>query len=451
MNICHVLTSLEVGGMERMVCTLVRAQAESGQIPSVFCTDAEGEFFENVAAVAKICAQRRSMRMIVDWAVVRKLVSLSRAEDIEVLHAHNPLGQLYATIASLYLRIPVVVTYHGQSYQDGFKSRSLRRLLCCFTKAVIAVSKDVRERLQELKIVSSDRLYMINNGVDMQDGVRAPGSGNKKKRDIRTDLDISKDSFVVGTVGRLAPEKNYALLIRAFAKASKAFKAKGIEHRTKSEEARPADVLDEAVQAKYDVHRSAQMKEEALGPKGTKEAKKKDEESLPSISSAPLDNLTTQQLANLSPQLLLVGDGPERGNLERLARDEGVGARVVFAGMQNDVWPWCDAMDVFCLSSLSEGTSMALLEAAAMGIPAVVTDVGGNSEVVQNGVSGIVVESDDCAAFESALLRMSVDPELRLEMGRSAKEYCLRTYSASAMASRYSEVYSNVINRESSH
>ena len=96
-----------------------------------------------------------------------------------------------------------------------------------------------------------------------------------------------------------------------------------------------------------------------------------------------------------APLLLLVGDGPERSSLERLARDLGVAGRVIFAGYQADPAPYLAAMNLFVLPSRSEGLSVALLEAMAAGVPVLVTEVGANREVIADGEAGTLLPDDE--------------------------------------------------------
>src|SRR5439155_17257540 len=86
--------------------------------------------------------------------------------------------------------------------------------------------------------------------------------------------------------------------------------------------------------------------------------------------------------------LLLAGDGPMRSDLEAQARALGIGNRVRFLGVRDDVADLMRAADLFALTSLSEAASITLMEAMASALPVVVTDVGGNAEIVRDGVDG---------------------------------------------------------------
>jgi glycosyltransferase involved in cell wall biosynthesis len=114
-------------------------------------------------------------------------------------------------------------------------------------------------------------------------------------------------------------------------------------------------------------------------------------------------------------------------------------------GTQEDVRPWLECMDVFCLSSITEGTSMTLLEAGACGLPSVVTDVGGNREIVGNNASGIVVPAGDERAFAEALERLYADRSLRVQLGTEARRRVKDGYSAEQMIRAYEQVYREVL------
>src|SRR5690606_15548443 len=104
--------------------------------------------------------------------------------------------------------------------------------------------------------------------------------------------------------------------------------------------------------------------------------------------------------------LLMVGDGPDRAALEALARELDINARVIFTGFKTKPADFLAALDLFLLSSFTEGTSMTLLEAMSLGIPAVVTDVGGNPEIIEQGSTGLLTPSDDDRSFADAMLSL---------------------------------------------
>ena len=139
--------------------------------------------------------------------------------------------------------------------------------------------------------------------------------------------------------------------------------------------------------------------------------------------------------------LVLVGDGALRGALEAQAAALGIGEALRFLGDRGDVRQLLQGFDAFALSSLSEGYSMALLEACASALPIVATDVGGNREIVVDGRNGLLVPAADEAALADALARLLCDPVRAEAMGRAGRDWALREASIDAMVVRYDTLY----------
>ncbi|PCM46394.1 glycosyltransferase [Marinobacter sp. ANT_B65] len=139
--------------------------------------------------------------------------------------------------------------------------------------------------------------------------------------------------------------------------------------------------------------------------------------------------------------LLMVGDGPDKDKLIALANELGIQERAVFTGFINNPVHYLSAMDVFLLSSHTEGTSMTLLEAMSLGMPSVATRVGGNPEIVDHGVTGILTEPDQSSAFSTAMNELYQDPVLRECQGKAALKRFSEKFSAEAMVCLYRKIY----------
>ncbi|MCC5853721.1 MAG: glycosyltransferase, partial [Alkalimonas sp.] len=192
-----------------------------------------------------------------------------------------------------------------------------------------AISKATKAALVEYEFIPEGKIEVIYNGIEPLVSTEAG------KAKARQELGIQPEQRVIGTVARLDPIKNQAMMLEAFALLAPEF---------------PELVL------------------------------------------------------------LLVGDGPERHNLEQLASQLNISKRVIFAGFKSPATDYMALMELFLLPSLSEGTSMTLLEAMSLGIPCIVSDVGGNPEVVVHGLSGVVLARNDCKSLRnviSSLLRSS--------------------------------------------
>ncbi|MGH8056754.1 MAG: glycosyltransferase family 4 protein [Candidatus Entotheonellia bacterium] len=145
-----------------------------------------------------------------------------------------------------------------------------------------------------------------------------------------------------------------------------------------------------------------------------------------------------------SATLLIVGDGPLRGTLEARARALALLPSVRFLGHQSDVAQLYSIADLFVLPSTTEGMSNALLEAMAAGLPAVASDVGGNKEVIQDRMSGFLVDWDNTTACAQLLATLLSDPPLRQCMGEMAKKRAL-TFAMAGVAERYQQLYQAVL------
>jgi glycosyltransferase involved in cell wall biosynthesis len=139
--------------------------------------------------------------------------------------------------------------------------------------------------------------------------------------------------------------------------------------------------------------------------------------------------------------LAVVGDGPLRAALETQAEQAGISDAVRFMGDRHDVPRLLTGMDVFALSSASEGYSIALLEACAAGLPIVATDVGGNREIVRDGVNGRLVPAADVAALATALIALLRGGDEAGRMGRAGQSWAQAEASFRTMAERYHGLY----------
>lgn len=143
-------------------------------------------------------------------------------------------------------------------------------------------------------------------------------------------------------------------------------------------------------------------------------------------------------------KLLLVGDGPDRSELERVARTNDIGHRVYFLGNRRDIPDILSGSDIFVLSSDWEGYPLSVLEASAAGLPVVSTDVGAIDEIVSRGVTGLLVPPGDRAALQEALMRLSGDADFRMEAGRAAIDQAHAHFGLEQMANRYAKIYAKV-------
>jgi len=143
-------------------------------------------------------------------------------------------------------------------------------------------------------------------------------------------------------------------------------------------------------------------------------------------------------------RVLLIGDGPERAMLERLAAELGVADRVHITGASTDVWSYLPAADVMAAPSRNEGMGRAIVEALALRIPVVGTAVGGIPAVIADGECGRVVAPDDPVALADALVALGRDPVLRAEFAAAAVARA-EAFSTDVANARMLAVYASLL------
>jgi len=146
-----------------------------------------------------------------------------------------------------------------------------------------------------------------------------------------------------------------------------------------------------------------------------------------------------------SPLLVIAGDGSERPALEALAFTLDIAPRVRFLGWRADADRLYGAFDLFTLTSLSEGTSISLLEAMSTGVCPVVTDVGGNRAVLGADLESLVVPGQDEAALATVWKRQLGDPGLRALMGARARLRVESGFSLERMVQQHVELYRELL------
>ncbi|HWE80164.1 MAG TPA: glycosyltransferase [Gaiellaceae bacterium] len=143
--------------------------------------------------------------------------------------------------------------------------------------------------------------------------------------------------------------------------------------------------------------------------------------------------------------LCLVGDGPDRAEVEGLVHDLGVARNTLFVGYQHDVAPYYRLFDVLLLPSGNEGTPVVAIESLAAGTPVVATKVGGVPDVVEHGVDGFLAAVGDIHGIASALEQLARDPELRAAMGHAGRERTLPRYRVERLVDDVDALYRRLL------
>jgi len=146
-------------------------------------------------------------------------------------------------------------------------------------------------------------------------------------------------------------------------------------------------------------------------------------------------------------RFLIVGDGASRPELEKYSERLGLNKHVVFLGFRLDVPTLLSEISVSVLPTLSEGLSNSLLEAMAAGVPVVATSVGGNPEVVQGGITGLLVPPRDAEALGQAIGRLLEQPSLGTKFGLAGRERVIKQFALERMTQATERLYEGLMER----
>ncbi|WP_438039288.1 glycosyltransferase [Sorangium sp. So ce128] len=211
--IAHVVSSFQTGGAEQVVVDLAASQRAAGHdvLAVAIAEDPDGPRAEQL--------RRRGVEVHLvpkcpgfDATITARLAALFATKGVTLVHAHNHLSLIYAAPAGWLHRVPVIHTKHGVS-QDMQGRSWLRRAASAFVDAHVAVSQPTAAVVLGRREVDPPKLHVVVNGIDLSRFAPDPAARAR----VRAELAIPRDAWVVGSVGRLSPVKNHALLVRAAA------------------------------------------------------------------------------------------------------------------------------------------------------------------------------------------------------------------------------------------
>ena len=146
-------------------------------------------------------------------------------------------------------------------------------------------------------------------------------------------------------------------------------------------------------------------------------------------------------------RLVMVGDGPLRAQVLDILRSAGIDHLAWLPGERNDVSEVLRGLNCFVLPSLAEGISNTILEAMASALPVIATDVGGNRELVDEGVTGRLVPAADATTMADAILQYAVDPAKARAHGIAGRTVVEMRFSLEAMTGAYLHLYDSLLGR----
>ena len=366
-SLAYVVNNLHPGGTERLVVEMSLIFAREFDL-QVFCLDEPGLWADRLRERG-IPVYGLWRQPGLDIAISVKLAQHFRRQRTQIVHAHQCTPWFYVALARLLYPTPrLLLEEHGRFFPEVENWKRVwfnRWIIKPLTHRVVAVSKDIRERLRRYEGLQHQAITVVYNGVTPE-----PLLDAATRAALRYEWGFTAENFVIGTVGRFDPIKNLPLLVNGLARA----------------------------------------KVEAPNIQG-----------------------------------LLVGDGPEFGATQDLIKQLYLVDRVRLTGFRDDARKLVQCMDLFVLSSFSEGTSMALLEAMAAGVPVVVTAVGGNPEVVTEGQTGWVIPSGSVDALTTAMLEAINHPEKRRAFAFAGQQRFEERFTFGRMIEAYRQIYHEML------
>jgi len=195
----QVVLGLRVGGLERVVVDLVNHASDEFRFV-VCCLEEPGPWASEIPPDrGKVVALDKKPG--VDWRLIWKIASLARAERVDVIHTHNSTAHFYGAVAARFTKARVLHTEHGKNVGEEARYHRLNCIAARFTDFTVAVSEKNAEIAVAHEGAVASKLKVIPNGIRV-DRFAAPRHAPGRH---------------IGTVGRLVPEKNYPLLLRATA------------------------------------------------------------------------------------------------------------------------------------------------------------------------------------------------------------------------------------------
>jgi glycosyltransferase involved in cell wall biosynthesis len=215
MNVLLLAHGLPVGGAEVMIAALARWLHRESVGVEVGCLDLVGSLGEALRSegVPVVCYGRRPGKdLFLPWRIARHV----RSRGIEVVHAHQMTPFVYGMLAKTITRVPLILTEHGRFHPDvsSLTRRAFNRLFAPSLDRITAVSRAVRDTLVAVEGFAPDAIEVIYNGIEIE----RFSSAGPSREEARRQLGIPAGALVVGSVGRLHPDKNHRLLLRSAAR-----------------------------------------------------------------------------------------------------------------------------------------------------------------------------------------------------------------------------------------
>jgi glycosyltransferase involved in cell wall biosynthesis len=144
-------------------------------------------------------------------------------------------------------------------------------------------------------------------------------------------------------------------------------------------------------------------------------------------------------------KIVIIGRGPEKGNIENMIKEFNIENRVILAGFQNDMMKVYNSLNLVVQNSYTEGLPNVVLEASLMGVPVIATDVGGTSEVIEDGTTGILVSPGNPKEMADKILECTKNPDHMKTMGRLGRAKVQKEFDLQQRTKKLTRIYEDLI------
>lgn len=299
-----------------------------------------------------------------DLAILKKIISVVRQLDIQVIHSHGYKSDLITLVVARLSGVRCISTPHGFGNLSGWKMKlyiGLGNFALRFFDAVVPLSPQLSAELRKSGI-SESKIRYIPNGVDL--------SEIDRRAVIDTGIVGNKEVQTIGFIGRLVPGKEILQLLQIF---------------------------------------------EALWA------------------------------ANNCLQLIIVGDGEQRQELEKFAATLSAGEHIHFLGFRADRLDILRQFDLFAMTSSSEGIPRSLMEAMSVGVPVVAYDIPGVDQLINHDDTGLMVQFGNQSQFVDCCSRVLANITFANSLSNNARRRIESNFSAASMAGQYYKLYRSLV------
>lgn len=358
---------MRIGGTEMVIKNIIEGCDKEKYGMSIFCIEEPIGPWGKELEENGISIHSKNRKEGFDFSLISAIRRVLKSEKIDVIHCHQYTPWVYGVIAAIGIGTKVIFTEHGRFYPDtsSWKRRMVNPILSFFTDSITAISKATKQALVDYEFLSANKIEVVYNGITALEKFE-PNEIDSLKRE----LSIKHTDIVLGTVARLDPIKNHAMMLDAFSMVLK---------------------------------------------------------------------------KHPSTKLVIVGDGKLNKELKKQCELLSIANSVIFTGYITKPSLYIQMFDIFLLSSLSEGASMTLLEAMSVGKPCVVTEAGGNSELISSENNGLVTENKVVESFVFAILEIIRNDYERTKMGKTSRERYSQLFSVDIMSGKYASLYESLL------